>query len=410
MKRKSCVALIMLLSLGVPRPVFAQPPSEYADLYAFLDRRLTAADRVLSSRWNGQRFPVVFAAELLAANGNQGERLLTEQTWQGVLVNLDRLQLLGVRGVKLAIVYPILLPGFPRSAEYLAFYKRLADEVRRRGLKILVGMGPAFKPSALGALPVQSYYASLTFQRYKHEKRQMAETIIREIRPDFLTIENEPHTAWENTGLPFTVATFTEVVRTVLDGLDRSGVLVGAGAGTWDGLAYFESLARSTTVDYLDLHLYPINFDFLLDRPFRIAELAERYGKRLILGEAWLYKARDWELLVPALVTATELFSRDVFSFWEPLDVRFVEVVGKLAHALRLELASFFWMRYFFGYVEYTAATKGLSASELFLLANQAAVQNMLRDPPRLTRTGEAFHRLVSEASAASRRAPSRAE
>lgn len=408
--RRSCVALIMLLSLGVPRAAFAEPPSKYADLYALLDQRLTAADRVLSSRWNGERFPVMFAAELLAANGNQGEHLLTEETWQGVLVSLDRLQLLGVRGVKLAIVYPILLPGFPRSAEYLAFYKRLAEELRRRGLKILVGMGPAFKPSALGALPVQSYYASLTFQRYKREKRQMAETIIREIRPDFLTIENEPHTAWENTGLPFTVANVTDVVRTVLDGLDRSGVLVGAGAGTWDALAYFESLARSTTVDYLDLHLYPINFDFLLDRPFRIAELAERYGKRLILGEAWLYKARDWELLVPALVTATELFSRDVFSFWEPLDVRFVEVVGKLAHVLRLELASFFWMRYFFGYIEYNAATKGLSASELFSLANRAAAQNMLQDPPRLTRTGEAFHRLATEANAARGRALSRAE
>lgn len=410
MKGRLGATLIMVLSLGMPLQALGQPPGEYADLYAFLDRRLAAADRVLSSRGNGQRVPVVFATELLAANGNQGERLLTEQTWQGVLVNLDRLQFLGVRGVKLAIVYPILLPGFPRSGEYLAFYKRLAEELRRRGLKILVGMGPAFKPSALSALPVQSYYASLTFQRYKHEKRQMAEMIIREIRPDFLTIENEPHTAWENTGLPFTVANFTDVVRTVLDGLDRSGVLVGAGAGTWDELAYFESLARSTTVDYLDLHLYPINFDFLLDRPFRIAELAKRYGKRLILGEAWLYKARDWELLAPAVAAAPGLFSRDVFSFWEPLDVRFVQVVGKLAHALGLELASFFWMRYFFGYVEYNALTKGLSASELFLLANLAAVQNMLQDPPRLTQTGEAFHRLVSEASEASGPARSMAE
>lgn len=374
----------------------APVPSEYADLYALLESKLHGAESYLSPHWDGTKHAVVFSTELLAANSNQGERVLTEQSWQSILFNLDRIQFLGVRAVKVAVTYPILMPQFPRSAEYLALYRRLGDELRRRNLRFLVGMGPAFRPSALSALPVEPYYATLTLERYKREKRQMAELIITEIRPDYLTVENEPKTAQENTGLPFTVQNFTEIVQYVLNGLDRAGVLVGAGAGTWDNLAYIESLARNTPVDYIDMHIYPINFDFLLDRALQIAEIARQFNKKLFLGEAWLYKARDAELFGPPVAAAPGLYARDVFSFWEPLDVKFVETIWQLAHYLKMDFASFFWMRYFFGYVEYTERTKNLSPAELFQLANLEAAKNMLQNPPQFTQTGATFQRLIT--------------
>lgn len=34
----------------------------------------------------------------------------------------------------------------------------------------------------------------------------------------------------------------------------------------------------------------------MVDRAFRMADVARRTGKRLVLGEAWLYKAREREL------------------------------------------------------------------------------------------------------------------
>mgnify|MGYP001773332437 CR=1 FL=1 len=392
MFRLSAVAIVLFATLTAQAPV----PPEYADLYALLASKLQSTEDSLSANWDGTRYPVVFSTELLAANANQGERVLREQAWQSILFNLDRIQFLGVRAVKVAVKYPILMPAFPRSAEYLALYKKLGDELRRRNLKFLVQMTPGFKPSALSALPVEPYYANLTLERYKREKRQMAEIIISEIRPDYLTLENEPKTAQENTGLPFTVQNFTEIVQYILDGLDRKGVLVGAGAGTWDNRAYIESLARNTTVDYIDMHIYPVNFDFLLERTLQIAEIARRHNKKLFLGEAWLYKTRDAELFGPAVAAAPSLYARDVFSFWEPLDVKFVETIWKLTHYLKMDFASFFWMRYFFGYIEYNEQTKNLSPSELFQLANLEAAKNMLKDPPMLTQTGLAFQRLIT--------------
>ncbi|MFN4219182.1 MAG: hypothetical protein ACK4HB_07905, partial [Candidatus Bipolaricaulia bacterium] len=107
-------------------------------------------------------------------------------------------------------------------------------------------------------------------------------------------------------------------------------------------------------------------------------------------------KARDAELFGPPVAAAPGLYARDVFSFWEPLDVKFVETIWKLAHYLKIDFASFFWMRYFFGYIEYNERTKNLSPAELFQLANLEAAKNMLQNPPKLTQTGLTFQRLIT--------------
>ncbi|MDR7520363.1 MAG: hypothetical protein QN131_00190 [Armatimonadota bacterium] len=404
---------ILLIALGTmlataagrasPAPSAATPP-EFADLYAALEGRLQVISRAVVARWDGERHPVVFAAELLAANGNRGEQLLTDRAWQGVLVNLDRLQRLGARGIVVKIGYPLLVPTFPRAADYLAFYTRLAQEIRRRNLVLLAKTTAIFRNPVFSAVPVN--YAGLTLDRFRREKRQMVETIIREVRPDYLTVDNEPGTEGQNTGLSFTVAAFTEVAQFVTNGLDRRGVRIGAGAGSWDDLTYFQSLAQHTSLDYLDVHIYPVNRDYVADRVFRIAEIARGSGKKVVIGESWLYKSRNSEL-AGSIAAAADLFARDVFGFWEPLDERFVEVMGVLSHAVKVEFTSFFWSRYFFAYVDYTDWTRRLSPAEVFRLANEAAARNMLADPPRLTQSGVAFQK-VSASTAAPAPSPGR--
>ncbi len=398
------VLVISALLAGVvatfgPRAGVAGPaspiPSEYADLYAALAAKLKAADSSITSRWNGQKYDVIFSAELLPANGNIGEPLLRPEAWQAIVVNLDALQAIGVRGVRVATKYPILVNGLPRSAEYLEFYKRLSQELKKRNLKWLAQMTDVFREPEFSTLNIGPYYAGLTLERYKQEKRQMAETIIREIHPDYLTLMNEPATDQHNTGLPMTVQNFTEVVRSILNGLDRSGVQVGAGTGTWDPLAYMQSLAQNTTVDYLDMHIYPISRDYLVDRVLSIGELARRANKKLVIGESWLNKVRDQELRGQAIAAAPAIFGRDVFSFWAPLDIAFVDTIVKLSHSQKIEVASFFWSRYFFGYLDYSDATRRLPPGELFRMANQAAARNMMANPPQFSQTGLAYQRLI---------------
>ncbi len=388
---------VFLAALSGSGPVWsaAPAPGEYVDLYAGLDVKLKAIDGVVTARSTGGKHDVTFSAELLPANANIGEALSRDQTWPAVLLNLDRLQQLGVRGVKVAVKYPVLIPSFPRSADYLEFYRRVGQELRRRNLKFLVQMTDGFRESAFSALPVEPYYAGLTWERYRREKRQMAETIIREIRPDYLTVQNEPGTQAHNTGLPMTVQNITDLLEYVTRGLDKRGVLVGAGAGTWEDLAYAQSLARIGGLDYLDMHIYPITRDYVNERAFRFAEIAQRAGKRLVLGEAWLYKASDQDLRAGSVAAAPGLFARDVFSFWEPLDARFVTTMVKFSHAMKIDFTSFFWSRYFFGYVDYSERTGRLSPGELSRLANEAAGRNMTADPPRMTQTGATLQRLI---------------
>ena len=388
---------VFLAALSGSGPVWSAPPApvQYVDLYAGLDAKLKAIDGVVTARSTGGKHDVTFSAELLPANANIGEPLFREQTWPAVLLNLDRLQQLGVRGVKVAVKYPVLIPSFPRSADYLDFYRRLGQELRRRNLKFLAQMTDGFRESAFSALPVEPYYAGLTWERYRREKRQMAETIIREIRPDYLTVQNEPGTQAHNTGLPMTVQNVTDLLEYVTRGLEKRGTLVGAGAGTWEDLAYAQSLSRIGAVDYLDMHIYPITRDYVNDRAFRFAEIAQRARKRLVLGEAWLYKASDQDLRAGNVAAAPGLFARDVFSFWEPLDAQFVTTVVKLSHAVKIDFTSFFWSRYFFGYVDYSERTGRLPPGELSRLANAAAGRNMTADPPRMTQTGATLQRLI---------------
>ena len=394
----AAVGLALLLAfVPVPGAALSAPaaPPQYADLYAMLDAKLRTIDVLVNSRWSGAESDVIFSAELLPANANIGEPLFREQTWPAVLLNLDRLQQLGVRGVKVAVKYPVLMPSFPRSQDYLNFYRRVGEELRRRNLKFLVQMTDGFREPAFSALPVEPYYAGLTWERYRREKRQMAETIIREIRPDYLTVQNEPGTQAHNTGLPMTVQNVTDLLEYVTRGLDKRGVRVGAGAGTWEDLAYAQSLARIVALDYLDLHIYPVNRDYVSERAFRFVEIAQRAGKRVVLGEAWLYKVRDQDLRAGNVAAAPGAFARDVFSFWEPLDARFVTAMVKFSHGGKIDFTSFFWSRYFFGYVDYSEQTGRLPPAELFRLANAAAGRNMAADPPRLTQTGETFQRLI---------------
>jgi hypothetical protein len=365
-------------------------PSEYQPLYKDISQRLEAFDTYLDSHQNETKTNLIFGAELLPANGHMGEKLLTEENYEGTLAYLDSLQLLGVQGVKIAISYPLLAPDFPNSDRYLEYYKNVAQELRKRDMKILVAIGNLLPDPSFTDLTVS--FSNLNFEKYRQTKRQIAERIIKEIHPDYLTIANEPSTEAMATGLKVTVPEFTDTVRYILNGLDRSGVLVGAGTGTWNHLDYVKSLARDTSLDYIDIHIYPANF---LEQAITIADIARAHNKRLIIGEAWTYKVYDSELGdLGDIATQAKIFGRDVYSFWEPLDSRFLEILVKLANYKGYEFISPFWSKYFFSYLDYETIPKNLDYRQLTQLSNQEAFRNSLSH--ELTHTGQTYQKLIN--------------
>ena len=367
----------------------APVPLRYGSLYNELYNNLDSLRRTVNSGWDGRKSDVHFGVELLVANSNRGEVLLADRVFRATRLTLDRLQDLGVQSVALSIQYPILASSFPRAAEYRTFYRRVAGEIRRMGFKLIVEIGTTFRESEFSKLKVN--YRGLTMERFRDGLREMAAVIATEMQPDYLTLFTEPDTQSHNTGLDFTVNKFSETVRHVVDNLKHSGVRLGAGAGTWDDMAYFEALARIPELDYLDLHIYPIQRDFVMSRVVQVADMAKRHNKSVSIGETWLYKVSDGEL---GKISPVKAFARDVFSFWQPLDIMFLETVISLSHRIQAEFSSFFWMKYFYGYLDYNSHTRNLNPQQRINAVDALAGQNILNNS--LGKTGERFKTLIA--------------
>ena len=386
------------LLTGLAR-VGAQPPdvpAKFQDLYAELDHSLAAAEQRVPAPLPDPASPV-FAVELTAANGNRGPILLEPRTRAGVKANLDAFQAIGATGVTVAASYPILAPEFPRSAEFLDFYRFVVAEARIRHLKILIKAQDAFTDAQFGQLGARDYYKRIGPDGYARDKRGMIERVLRELQPDYLTIENEPDTATKNTGFDLSPDCYIGNIRAMLQGLDRGQTRIGAGAGSWSPSVYFQRLAAETDVEYLDVHVYPVNREFIAARLDEVAALAKRYHKGLTVGEAWLYKIRESEL-GRGEFSWGDIYARDIFSFWAPLDTRFIGFIGRWSRANQAEYVSFFWVQYLFGYVNYDAALESKNAAALQQLGTQNAVPKIVRH--ELSPTGEALKTLIARPSA----------
>jgi hypothetical protein len=382
------VLLCIAVSIGAGKAA-AQVPPPYQDLYDQLDGKLTDIDAYLKTHWDGTRRPVVWSAELITANGNRGEDLLKPNTIAAVGLLLDRFVSMGVRGVKVSVCYPLFKTGFPRRDEYIAFYTAVAREVRLRNISLHVQCTTVFPDTNWSRLGVD--YSGLMLAAYKTELRQHVETALAAMRPDWLSVFNEPMTQKMNTGLNFTVSAVSDLVTSVLAGLDRGTTRIGAGAGTWDDPAYAQALA-ATSLDFLDAHIYPINGALFIDRAVTFAATAAAAGKRVVISESGLYKVRDTEV-GNSTATAPQYNARDVFSFWQPLDIRFLDALARYAQMVNAEMCSFFWVRNFYASLDYDAAKASMTPTQLFALCDAEAARNILSNT--LSPTGTAYKNLI---------------
>lgn len=352
-------------------------PAEWKALYQELSAELKAFEDMVKKSWDGSRSQVTIAVELAYANGNAGEWLLSEQAWQYNLVLLDRLQEMGVKGVVIAAKFPLLEPDFPRSVEYLEFFKEITAECRRRGLKVLVEGGAVFSGTPYSPVKVDwSKYSAEAFVKGLQNELLL---IAKEVKPDYLNLTNEPLTQQWLTGFYISPAVWNSFVADTVRKIDRSsGVLIGAGIGTWEPAEYIEGFFQIPGLDYIDLHIYPMHKNaFYIQRGLEYAQRAKSAGKRLTVSESWLWKAMPEELGAEGLGDE-KIMNRDAYSFWEPLDIWFIRNMIDLADATGMDFVSFFWTRNFFAYLEYGPATKNLSTIEINRALNQAGLRNVL--------------------------------
>jgi hypothetical protein len=222
----------------------------------------------------------------------------------------------------------------------------------------------------------------------------MVAAIIGDLQPDYLNLGAEPDTAAILTGIrEFNdPGKFIEYVNHVLDGLDRGQTKIVAGIGSWGNLEQVRRLASGTSLDGIAMHVYPV-IGKSLDNMFSIAHIARQYNKVLILDECWLYKSERF--LGNDNAAWSELFRRDLYSFWAPLDRQFLAVMVKFARTNNVEYLSPFWTNMFFAYLVYDRDTAKMPYRELSGMQNRAAVSNILNGS--FTSTGEFYKDLIHD-------------
>jgi hypothetical protein len=367
-----------------------QVPRRFQTLYQELSALLEDFDRFLSSQ-PVRRRETVFGGEVLAANAHRGEDLLSKQAFEGSLVYVERLKALGAGGVTIQAAYPLLADDYPRSADYWAFYQRLARAIRERGLKLHIKNGPLFTEKEFTKFAPD--YSKLTPERYFEARTRIAQRAAVELAPDYLTIGNEPSSEMHILKFQISADRYTRFVNDTLKDMKRAGTLVGAGSGNWDALDYIRKFSHETALDYIDAHIYPLASpqDNFLRRAVEMAGIARAARKRVVVGEAWLYKAAPRELR--SNPTAASVFARDVYSFWAPLDARFLELLHRLGQTQQIEYISPFWTKYLFAYVDFDDAPAFASAQQLLALGDQAAVKQIVAG--KVSASGEAYRRIA---------------
>jgi len=431
------VLLLALLAIGGPS-AHADPPApppEQAALYAELSQGLNAFEAQIDADWGGSVGSGRFAPGLSAANGNKSAGLLLPSNWTRMIEMLDAFEAKGVELVKIDLHYPVFTPAFHT---YLAahppplipvynltvdsfigypnsFYNRLAAEIDSRGMELWIEHSTLFDNYT--TTPPGPYFADMrtagvaaTRSRYLQERAAEMALIVSELQPEYYSLVDEPTTQNDNFGYfsgGVPILTQDGWRDLVQDGAAAiaatdpgSTSLLGAGSGTWETIAYTQRFAALPELDFIDFHQYPLattGQDYLqnlLNWTDYVRAVAP--AKKVTLGEAWLYKASVAD--VAGSLDYDVIFGRDSFSFWEPLDTQFLDVMFKIMHLKDFEAMMPFWTQYYFYYNTYgDPALEGMTGSQLITAAAQAAIPNI--QTIALTGTGQRFFDLLVAAS-----------
>jgi len=388
----------------------APVPSQYQDLYTALKQNLDAFAATVTADSTGPKSPVAFGAELDIANANRGIQLLAPDAFRGVLLELDSLQKLGVQSVTVAIGFPMLYQDFysfngdPADyAQFLSFYKQLVAEVRKRGLTLVIETGLLFPGtySAGSGFNLAAYYKTLTFDQVNNARAQEAALLAQQLHPDWLALGTEPDTEAQILNAPaFQSDTYAQAVANRVAQIRTAGIsgtLLGAGIGTWqtNGQSFLQSLL-AIDLDFINLHIYPVNFSFLTPDTLTYVDMIKAAGKRVGMGEVWLLKERDSEFSSTNVADNPMIFARDPYSFWAPLDQEFLASLVNLAHWKGLDFISPFWTRYFYAYLDYNTVS-GMTPDQTIAAAINAEASAVASGT--YSSTGSSYSGLIAPAN-----------
>jgi len=285
------------------------------------------------------------------------------QRWQDLLETLDAFKAMGMKAVLVQMMAPDLALG--DTGTLIDFYQRLAREIHARHMKLYVEhfVNIPFQPNmASGAQDHKAPDARTDLQddpqgrtRFLKILEQEVTQIYREIKPDYLSVLTEPEVAiHQSLHLTFPAAELADWVGGVSTRLKATGAspntLLGAGGVTYEPEDFVLKVAQQTNLDYVDIHLYLLKMKGE-DQVAKLAGLVHkiretRPGMKVTIGEAWLLK----QTKEGPKATIPEIFARDNFSFWSPLDQQFLSLLMGIAQKENISVVVPYFSQYFFTY------------------------------------------------------------
>ncbi|MDE1860182.1 MAG: hypothetical protein KGH72_00510 [Candidatus Micrarchaeota archaeon] len=370
-------------------------PSSWVSLYSELNQSLDNFSQTLGNVSSKPNHTTIYGAELLAADANSGTSLLNPQAMASVNRQLNALQAMGVNGVTVDISFPLFLPNFPNSSRYIAFYKQVAQAIHSRNMTMVVEYHVIFTGTSFSSLTYN--YSNLTFQQLLRERQQMAQILISNISPDIVDLGSEPETTY--TLLQGSGRTYPELLTpegwynyTIgsVSGVNTGSTRIAAGLGSWDSPTDIKYIANESKLSYISLHIYPL-LSVNQQNVIEDAAIAQEHGKPLLIDEAWEWKESQTKPYANVDVNES---MRGPWSFWMPIDKKFLSDLIKYADKYNVAYISPFHIQSFFAYVNYSSVAS-LSSSQENALLNQQASQGIQNGA--LSQTGCHYKNLISK-------------
>jgi RNA polymerase sigma factor (sigma-70 family) len=357
---------------GTPAQAEAAIPDQFLPLYRELDETL---------RQETQSYPFEKgnARPLVAANLGMAWSMFDPAApgsprWKDLLATLDAYKTMGMDVVFVQIEAPDLTFGDPQPR--INFYQRLAKEIHSRNMKLYVEhfINVPFKANIPSGFPAQKGFPALKElqddsqgrQEFLNLLEQENALIYREIKPDYLTLIDEPRiTINRMLHLSISADELADWVGEVTTHLKSTGAspntLLGAGALIWEPAELALKFAQQTNLDYVDIHLYYLTFKGE-DQASKLATLVRkireaRPNMKITIGETWLLKSGT---VGPKVTTPQEILLRDNFSFWSPLDEQFLALLMGIAQKENISVVAPTGSQHFFTYYTFGDAESAM--------------------------------------------------
>ena len=377
------VFLVLFLFPVLAKAQTSPVPPEFQDLYNTLNTDLANFNTTLDAQ-SAIPHNLLAIGNLKYANANAGPSLVGANSLAGVQLQLQELKSIGVQAVMVEVGFPMLYQPFLTSqgqaySQYVSFYQQVAAAVRAAGLRLIVENDTLLVNDVQAGWNAAPFYATLDWDAYQQARAQTAVTVVQTMQPDYLVAVEEPNTEANNSGQTQanTPSGSAALLNQILTAVRQSGVpALQVGAGTGTAQANFIQFIQGYTampVDFIDMHVYPINRSYLSNAQ-QIVATAASAGKPVSMSECWLWKIRDNEL---GVMTPSQVRARNPFDFWEPLDSYFIQTMQNLGRRSQMLFLNPFNSESFAAYLPYNTSTSGLSPSQILNQQTTLATQNI---------------------------------